>query len=53
VRAQHEAIERLAALLGGDRAWAAIAAMTALVARRASEGRAPDSAELEAIVEVL
>jgi AcrR family transcriptional regulator len=62
VGAQHEAIERLAALLRAsgadsspkpDRAWTAIAAMTSLVARRASEGRAPDSAELEAIAEVL
>jgi AcrR family transcriptional regulator len=62
VRAQHEAIERLATLLrapgaefppGSDRAWTAIAAMTSLVARRASEDRAPDSAELEAIAEVL
>jgi len=53
VRAQHEAIERLADLLGEDRAWAAIAAMTALVARRAAEGRAPERAELEATAEVL
>jgi AcrR family transcriptional regulator len=53
VRAQHEAIERLAGLLGGDRAWTTIAAMTSLVGRRASEGRAPDLAELEAIAEVL
>jgi AcrR family transcriptional regulator len=61
VRAQHAAIERLAGLLrasgaesppGPDRAWTAIAAMTSLVARRASEDRTPDSAELEAIAEV-
>lgn len=62
VRAQHAAIERLAALLcasgvdfssHSDRAWAAIAAMTSLVARNASEGRAPDPAQLKAIAEVL
>jgi len=53
VRVQHEAIERLAGLLGGGRAWTAIAAMTSLVARRASEGRSPDPAELETIAEVL
>jgi AcrR family transcriptional regulator len=53
VRAQHEAIERLADLLGGDRAWTVIAAMTSLAARRASEGQAPSPAELEAIAEVL
>jgi AcrR family transcriptional regulator len=61
VRAQHEAIERLAALLrtpgtsplsGPDRAWTAIAAMTSLVARRASEGRPAGPAELEEIAEV-
>jgi len=53
VRAQHEAIDRLADSLGGDRAWAAVAAMTALVAKRAGEGRGPEPAELEAIAEVL
>jgi hypothetical protein len=62
VRAQHAAIERLAGLLRAseaesppqsDRAWTAITAMTSLVALRASEDRAPDSAELEAIAEVL
>ncbi|HWA52994.1 MAG TPA: helix-turn-helix domain-containing protein [Solirubrobacterales bacterium] len=53
VAAQHEAIERLSALVGGGRAWTAIAAMTALVARRASEGRAPEPTELKAIAEVL
>jgi AcrR family transcriptional regulator len=58
VRAQHEAIERLAALLRGgneaaasDAAWAMAAAMTALVAKRAAEGRGPDPAELEALTE--
>ncbi len=55
VRAQHRAIERLAALMrGGDQAtldasWARAAAMTALVARGLSEGRLPDAAELEAL----
>jgi AcrR family transcriptional regulator len=53
VRAQHRAMDRLAELLGGDRAWAAIAAMTALVARTASEGRVPDSAQLQAIAGTL
>ncbi len=62
VRAQHDAIERLAELLRHpgpvsaaqpDRAWSAAAAMTSLVARRASEGRAVDPAELEAIAEAL
>ncbi len=62
VRVQHEAIERLAALLrapgddsslGTDRAWTTVAAMTSLVARRSSEGRAPHPAELKAIAEVL
>jgi AcrR family transcriptional regulator len=56
VRAQHEAIERLAALLRGpnstvalDAAWASVAAMTALVARRLAEDRLPDPDELEAM----
>ena len=62
VRAQQEAIERLAALLrpaGADSplrpdpAWTAIAAMTSLVAQRASAGRGPEAAEMEAIAEVL
>lgn len=62
VRAQHGAIERLAALIrppsaesptAPDPAWTAIAAMTSLVARRVSESRAPDSADLEAIAEAL
>jgi AcrR family transcriptional regulator len=53
VRAQHEAIDRLATALGGDRAWAAIAAMTSLVAKRVSEGRSAEAAELEALAEVL
>lgn len=62
VRAQHQAIERLAALLrasdadpapGPDPAWTVIAAMTSLIARRASEGRPPDSTELEVIAEAL
>lgn len=58
VLAQHRAIERLAALLresGGpsdgrpDRAWAAVAAMTSLAGRRASENRTVSTAELEAV----
>ncbi|MDX6603376.1 MAG: hypothetical protein QOF13_2578 [Solirubrobacterales bacterium] len=60
VRAQHEAIERLAALLRGgdeaatfDAAWAMAAAMTALVAKRTAEGRGPDATELEALTEEL
>jgi AcrR family transcriptional regulator len=62
VRAQHEAIERLAALLRAsealpepepDRAWTTIAAMTSLMARRSRESRAPYPAELKAIAEVL
>lgn len=60
VQAQHEAIERLAALLRAsdaetrtDPCWTAVAAMTALVARRASAGLAPKPADLEAIAEVL
>jgi AcrR family transcriptional regulator len=60
VRAQHGAIERLAALLKGgerpgsvDAAWAVVAAMTALVARRLAEERLPDPDELETLAEVL
>jgi AcrR family transcriptional regulator len=56
VRAQHDAIERLAALLRApgmtpalDDAWARVAAMTALVGRRLAEGRLPDPDELEAV----
>lgn len=62
VRLQHAAIERLAARLrqarggeprepppGADREWAAVAAMVALVARRAAEGESPSAAELEAL----
>jgi AcrR family transcriptional regulator len=59
VHAQHEAIERLAALLrepgaptGFDAAWAAVAAMTALVARRLAEEQPPDPGELEALAEL-
>jgi AcrR family transcriptional regulator len=58
VRAQHEAIERLAVLLRGgresvavDTAWATVAAMTALVAKRVAEDRGPDPTELEALAE--
>jgi AcrR family transcriptional regulator len=60
VRAQHGAIERLAALLRGgespasvDVAWAAVAAMTTLVAKRLAEERLPDPDELETLAEVL
>ena len=66
VRAQHEAIERMAALLrassGGttaaassansDAAWATVVAMVALVGRRTAEGRSLNPAELEALAEV-
>jgi AcrR family transcriptional regulator len=60
VRAQHEAIERIAVLLRGaeapggaaDAAWAATAAMTALLARRLAESLVPDPAELESLLEV-
>lgn len=60
VRAQHGAIERLAALLRGgeppasvDAAWAVVAAMTALVARSLAEERLPDPDELVTLVEML
>jgi AcrR family transcriptional regulator len=59
VRLQHEAIERLAARLRSpdaisqpplpDVAWAAVAAMVALVAKRVAEGKSPSPAELEAL----
>jgi AcrR family transcriptional regulator len=62
VRLQHEAIERLAALLQGARGsaaassasspapeWAAVAAMVAFVAKRVAEGESPDPASLEAV----
>lgn len=58
VRAQHEAIERLAALLRGpdagaalDAAWISVAAMTSLVGRRLAEDRLPDPGELGALAE--
>jgi AcrR family transcriptional regulator len=66
VQLQHDAIERLAALLREARApggappasfptpeWAAVAAMVALVARRAAEGGSPESGELEALCDLL
>lgn len=62
VRAQHEAIERLAALLSDhgdgspsfpDAAWATVAACTALVARRSTEGERLAASELEAIASLL
>jgi AcrR family transcriptional regulator len=60
VRLQHEAIERLAALLREARGlaaaasspapeWAAVAAMVAFVARRVAEGESPDPVSLEAV----
>jgi AcrR family transcriptional regulator len=62
VRLQHEAIERLAALMDGaahpdpgaaraspSREWVAVAAMVALAAKRVVEGESPTAAELEAI----
>lgn len=61
VRLQHEAIERLAMQLRGsadveataDASWATVVAMTALVGKRVSEGRAPAVAELESLVQFL
>lgn len=62
VRAQHEAIERLAALLRDrgersqdlpDAAWAVVAACTALIARRSAEDERPAASELEAIASQL
>jgi len=60
VRAQHGAIERLAALLkegetpgSVDAAWAVVAAMTALVAKSLAEERLPDPDELETLAVVL
>ena len=60
VRVQHGAMDRLAALLRGgepsasvDVAWAAVAAMTTLVAKRLAEERLPDPDELETFAEVL
>jgi AcrR family transcriptional regulator len=56
VRAQQEAIERLAALLRGegepplpDAAWALVAAIFVRVGKRAAEGETPTAVELEAI----
>jgi AcrR family transcriptional regulator len=62
VRAQHEAIERLAALLPDradsshsfpDAAWATVAACTALIARRSAEGERLAASELEALASQL
>jgi AcrR family transcriptional regulator len=58
VQAQHEAIERLAALLSDrrddseslpDPAWTVVAACVAAIARRSAEEAPPVAAELEAI----
>jgi AcrR family transcriptional regulator len=61
VRLQHGAVERLAARLrprpaassppAPDAAWATVASMTALVAKRIAEGESPDPAELAALAE--
>jgi AcrR family transcriptional regulator len=61
VLAQHDAIERLAALLrepgkqapAPDAAWASAAAMTALVARRLAENKRPEPTELQALAKEL
>jgi AcrR family transcriptional regulator len=58
---QHKAIDRLAGSLrkaaagspSPDRAWAAVAAMFALVGKRVAEGESPASAELEALCDLL
>jgi AcrR family transcriptional regulator len=60
VRLQHEAIERMAALLRDrpvppspqlpDSEWASAAAMVALVAKRAAAGGSAAAAELEALI---
>jgi AcrR family transcriptional regulator len=58
VRAQHEAIERLAALLRGpgdgssaslDAAWAVVAAMVSLVGRGVAGGESLEAPQLEAL----
>jgi AcrR family transcriptional regulator len=62
VRAQHMAIERLALRLrepeGGvekapDAAWATVAAMVALIGKRAAEGESASAAELEGLADLL
>jgi AcrR family transcriptional regulator len=63
VRAQHEAIERLAAGLRDpaaskvpsfpDAAWATVAAMAALVGKRVAQGTSPSAAELQALCGLL
>jgi AcrR family transcriptional regulator len=63
VRAQHEAIEHLAALVSEpvddpplpspDAAWAVAAAMVSLVGLRAAQGESPDAAQLEALAALL
>jgi AcrR family transcriptional regulator len=59
VRAQHEAIERLASALRAspgatrskpDSAWMAVAAMTSLSARRIAEGESPTADELMELI---
>ena len=62
IRAQHVAIERLASRLrvpgvdplgSPDPAWAAVAAMTSLVARRLAEGNSATADELETFAALL
>jgi AcrR family transcriptional regulator len=62
VRAQHEAIDRLAALLSEDEggtapspnlAWAMVAACVSLIAKRSAEEQPPVAAELEALASQL
>jgi AcrR family transcriptional regulator len=62
VRAQHGAIEQLAAGLREpgagpaetpDAAWAVVAAMVALIGKRAAEGESVSPAELEALADLL
>jgi AcrR family transcriptional regulator len=63
VRAQQEAIERLAALLRepgegstaspADAAWAVVAAMVTLMGRQVAQGESPDAAQLETLAALL
>lgn len=59
-QAQHQAIERMAALLRdpatpaaqpADAAWATVAAMVSLVGKRVAEGESPSPTELETLAE--
>ena len=61
VRLQHEAIERMAALLRGpidadpalDASWAVVAAAVALVGKRVAEGISPKAEELKGLATLL